>query len=211
MKITPIAQQAARLTRPACLAAGLAAAVSPRPALAQSGPDRPLLQPTRDVTVTYQVDAPQVPVREVRVEIAAGLRRARIDAGDATSLLLDPVAGQGVVMLNGLHVYSRLPGRGRDLEDYLLDPAMRFSRAGSAIVAGLACTEWRVTAPRGTGTGCVTADGVLLRFAGTDNRDRQGSLVASAVQYGPLAPSLFVPPADFHALSFPGAFAGSSP
>ena len=182
----------------AVLFAGLA-----RPEAAGAAQDRPLLRPTHDVTVSYDVDAPQVPVREVRAQIAADLRRARIDSGDSTSLLLDPVSGQGVLMLNGLHMYSPLPGRGRSLEEYLLDPGMQFTRAGSAIVAGLPCTEWRVRSPRGAGTGCVTADGVLLRFNGTDARGRQGSLVATEVRYGPLAPSLFVPPADFHQMSLP--------
>ena len=142
-------------------------------------------------------------MRQVRALIAADLRRARIDSGDSTSLLLDPASGQGVLMLNGLHTYSPLPGRGRGLQEYLLDPAMQFTRAGSATVAGLPCTEWRVRSPRGAGTGCVTADGVLLRFAGTDSRGRQGSLVATEVRYGALAPSLVVPPADVHQMTLP--------
>jgi hypothetical protein len=186
------------LTVVAALAAGAAA-----PQVAVAAQDRPLLRPTRDVTVSYDVDAPQVPVREVRAAIAAELRRARIDGDDSTTLLLDPVSGQGVLMLNGLHMYSLLPGRGHSLEEYLLDPGMQFTRAGGATVAGLPCTEWRVRSTRGAGTGCVTADGVLLRFAGTDARGRQGSLVATEVHYGALAPSLFVPPADFHQMTLP--------
>lgn len=173
------------------------------PGVAAAAQDRPLLRPAHDVTVSYDVDAPQVPVRQVRAMIAADLRRARIDSGDSTSLLLDPVSGQGVLVLNGLHMYSPLPGRGRGLQEYLLDPGMQFTRAGSATVAGLPCTEWRVRSPRGAGTGCVTADGVLLRFSGTDSRGRQGSLVATEVHYGALAPSLFVPPADFHQMTLP--------
>ncbi len=184
------------------LAALLAAGLPATPA-ALAAQDRPLLRPTHDVTVSYDVDAPQVPVRQVRAQIAAGLRRARIDSGDATTLLLDPVSGQGVLMLNGLHMYSVLAGRGRGLDEYLLDPSMQFTRAGTATVAGLPCTEWHVRSPRGAGTGCVTGDGVLLRFSGTDSRGRAGSLVATDVREGPLAPSLFVPPADFHQMTLP--------
>lgn len=182
----------------ALLAAGLLAAPAVRAAQ-----DRPVLRPAHDVTVSYDVDAPQVPVRQVRAQIAAGLRRARIDSGDATTLLLDPISGQGVLMLNGLHMYSVLAGRGHSLDEYLLDPSMQFTRAGTATVAGLPCTEWHVRSKQGAGTGCVTADGVLLRFAGTDSRGRQGSLVATDVRTGPLAPSLFVPPADFHQMTLP--------
>ncbi len=187
---------------------GLAAAAtllagSILPGVADAAQDRPLLRPAHDVTVSYDVDAPQVPVRQVRAQIAADLRRVRIDSGDSTSLLLDPVSGQGVLILSGLHMYSPLPGRGRSLEEYLLDPGMRFTRAGGATVAGLPCEEWRVRSSRGAGVGCVTADGVLLRFAGTDARGRQGSLVATEVHYGALAPSLFVPPADFHQMTLP--------
>ena len=198
-------QSASRPARQALagLSALLAAVLAPGLPAAGAAQDRPLLRPAHDVTVSYDVDAPQVPVRQVVAQIAAGLRRARIDSGDATTLLLDPVSGQGVLMLNGLHMYSVLSGRGHDLDEYLLDPSMQFTRAGTATVAGLPCTEWHVRSPRGAGTGCVTADGVLLRFAGTDSRGRQGSLVATDVRAGPLAPSLFVPPAGFHQMTLP--------
>lgn len=189
--------------RPVARAFAVPAALVAILAAAPAAQDRPLLRPTHDVTVSYDVDAPQVPVRQVVARIAADLRRARIDSGDSTTLLLDPVSGQGVLMLNGLHMYSVLAGRGHSLDEYLLDPSMQFTRAGSATVAGLACTEWHVRSKQGTGTGCVTADGVLLRFAGTDLRGRQGSLVATDVRAGPLAPSLFVPPADFHQMTLP--------
>lgn len=183
--------------------AALLASALPAAHAARAAADRPLLRPSHDVTVSYDVDAPQVPVRQVVAQLAAGLRHARIDSGDATTLLLDPVSGQGVLMLNGLHMYSVLSGRGHSLDEYLLDPSMQFTRAGGATVAGLPCTEWHVRSPRGAGTGCVTADGVLLRFSGTDARGRAGSLVATAVHAGPLAPSLFVPPADFHQMTLP--------
>ncbi len=174
------------------------------PAAALAAPERPALFPTRDVTVSYQVHASGTDVREATAQIAAGGAHVRIEAPQmAGAMLLDRDANSMTMVLSGLHMYSVMRGRGHMVDEFLLDPRLRFTRAGGGSVAGLPCTDWRVSSPRGQGTGCVTSDGVLLRFDGQDERGRAASLLATGVHYGAIPAASFQPPSGFSEVTLP--------
>ncbi|HTW29712.1 MAG TPA: hypothetical protein VME92_21490, partial [Acetobacteraceae bacterium] len=102
------------------------------------------------------------------------------------------------------HVYMQGP-MPSGAADYLsLSPDMHFTRIGSATVAGQPCVVWQMQATDGNGTGCVTADGVILRASGSDVKGQKGGVDALTVSYHPLPDSLFGPPPGFRRVSPPG-------
>lgn len=171
-----------------------------RVALAQA----PAFLPTRDVTVTYSVTGiGRAGPSEVRVAVAAGGVRARIDAPDLPGyLLIDRAHGQVSMVLEGPRIYVDVPGAMARTEAYLPDRRARFLRLGVDHIAGYRCTAWQMTGPKGDASGCLTDDGVILR--GTElSRDGMVRVVATAVAYGTLPAATFVPPPGFRHLALP--------
>lgn len=174
-------------------------------ALAQ---ERPRVQPTRDVTVTYRVDgdaAQAIPGGidgPLRVSWdAAGQRLRAAPAGRPQAIIVDLPRHTASLVDDAMRAVLALPVRSADLNPLVMDGA-RFTRAGTATVAGLSCTTWAVQAKRGNGTVCLTADGVPLRGEGSIN-GRPGSFTATSVAYGPVAPDLFTAPPGYFAMNFP--------
>jgi hypothetical protein len=62
---------------------------------------------------------------------------------------------------------------------------------------------WAIRSQKIDGTGCVTADGVILRADGLFS-GRPGRMVAQSVSYGKQPESAFVPPDGFTRMSLPG-------
>jgi hypothetical protein len=83
---------------------------------------------------------------------------------------------------------------------FALADARRFTRKGTATVAGIRCTVWQVAADAASGTACITADGVPLSASGHDSSGRAGSLEAVRVEYGRQDRALFFPPAGLKRL-----------
>ena len=149
-----------------CLAVVLAGLAICRVALAQ---EAPLLQPTRDVDVTYRVPVPGS-------DRAALLQRLRWSAARHQQRVDLPTSGNWMVLDFAAHRMALVRDETHEVVDL---PAPRsadqpgagsgFLRKGSGTVAGLACTEWRTIDTRGQETlACYTDDGVLLRAtAGT--------------------------------------------
>ena len=79
----------------------------------------------------------------------------------------------------------------------------RFTRRGAQRLLGLDCTDWAIHSPKIEGTGCITADGVVLRAEGVID-GRPGSMTAQSVAYGKQPPSAFVPPDGYARLALPG-------
>ncbi len=165
------------------LAAGVARAEAPL-----------ALRPLRDVDVTYKV-----PVRSPtdanllqRLRWSASLQRQRVDL---------PTSGNWMTLDFANHRMELVRDESREVIDL---PAPRsaeqpgagagYARLGPAVVAGLACTEWRTIDTRGQESiACYTDDGVLLRA-------RQGDRVlmeAVSVKYSLQDASLFDPPASY--------------
>ena len=194
--------------------------MTPRPALplaalvllavlvgtAAAAQDRPLVQPTRDVTVTYRVEgaaADAIPggiSGPLRLSWDAAHQRLRAEAdGRPQAVLVDLPHRTATMLDTAMRAVVALPLREKDLQALTLAGA-RLTRRGSGDVAGRACTNWDVQASRGAGTVCLTADGVALRGEGMVN-GRQGSFTATDVVFGPVPPELFAVPSG---LLFPG-------
>lgn len=171
--------------------------------------DRPLLQPSRDVTVTYRVGgaaASAIPggvAGPLRLFWDAARQRLRAEAGGRPQAVLVDLPNRTATMLDdAMRAVVALPVRERDLQPLTLDGA-RLTRRGNGSVAGIACTDWNVKASRGSGTVCLTPDGVALRANGTVD-GRQGSFTATSVRYGEVAPGLFTVPPGYFALDLAG-------
>lgn len=171
--------------------AALAACLLAGPALAADV--RPALLPARDAAVTYRVAGGAGLVR-VAFRGGGGAMRFEME-GQASYGILDRQAGVLVLVLAGGRLRTDLPV-GDEIERFLHGAASAdYARRGEDVIAGQRCTIWQARAPEGDGTGCLTADGVLLRGTGQDRQGHTVSLEAVDVSYAPLPPAAFVPPA----------------
>lgn len=187
---------------------GLLAAPALSPALAQ---DRPAMVPTRDVSITYRVAAAQpganqagtdmrmswlVTEQKLRVDMPGGMGWSVVDQRTQTMFIV--MEHQRMVM-----AVPTQPGAGGiNLPTQPPDSA-RFTRAGTATIAGLTCTLWRYEDTKARGEACLTADGVMLRSSGT-HAGQTGTLEATAVTYGPQDPARFRIPEGYQSMAIPG-------
>ena len=156
--------------------------------------DKPPLQPTRDVDVTYRVPVPGA-------DNAALLQRLRWSAERRQQRVDLPTSGNWMVLDFATHRMALVRDETREVVDLPAPLSAEqagggagFTRMGSSTVAGLACTQWRTVDTRGQETiACYTADGVLLRAAA-------GSRVlmeAVGVKYETQGAAVFGLPADY--------------
>lgn len=189
--------------------------------------ERPLIQPTRDVAVTYETNGPAGPPtgpatgpatgpgaaaaapRTLRILYSAAAHRVRVESQGSDRqgfAIMDRTAHSMTVVMPEQQRYIEMPMRAGTQQDFMAPPpSMHFTRKGSDSIAGVACTVWETTDtanPTLAGTACITADGVMLRAAG---RDGKHTLLATKVEYGPLSPDLFSPPAGFQKMELPTA------
>jgi hypothetical protein len=171
--------------------------------------ERPRVTPERDVDVTYAVrakghDDVQKTTRMAYSTAAAGFRID--DAEQPGFMLMEPRDGTMRVVSDKQKAVVALP---REMSSGgLWDPAVRFTRLGTATVAGIACTEWRTTLPppkKGELVSepqdiCLSADGVALRFT-----DIVETRLATAVIFAPQDASRFRAPAGYRAMSLADA------
>ncbi len=173
----------------ACLACAFAA-LAPA-AFAQ---DAPLLQPTRDVDVTYRVPVPGADSAALlqRLRWSASRHQQRVDLPTSGNwMMLDFTAHRMALVRDETHEVVDLPApRSADQPG----AGSGFLRRGAGIVAGLACTEWRTIDTRGQETlACYTDDGVLLRAtAGT-----RVLMEAVGVKYETQGDAVFALPAGY--------------
>jgi len=132
----------------------------------------------------------------------------RIDMPDRGSVIYDMGRERADWLLPKGGVYFEIPVGGSLAGTFLPDRGARFAEMGHAVVAGLPCTEWRVSTSQGSGTACVTTDGVILRAEGGDTRGTTGTIVATNVSFGPQPADLFVPPPGAQRLSIPTKIPG---
>ncbi len=178
----------------------LACAANP----AGAAPDRPRILPDRDVTVQYAVtsSAPGAPAN-VTAHIASD-GHVRIDTPDRGSFLYASGSSKARWVMPQGGLYLEVPV-GIALAGALAPgPDVHFTRIGRATVAGLSCTQWQVSVPRGSGTACVTDDGVILRGEGEDGRGHTGSILATQVAFAQQPADLFEPPPGAQRFSLPG-------
>lgn len=181
------------------------AMVAVAPALAQQ--KVPTL-PQHDVGVVYRLQGAAMDAvpgglpETVKLSWDAAGRRLRVEPqGRSQVLLVDLAVPKAELIDTGLHGVIALPMRAKDIEPITLQDA-RLTRRGAAVVAGLACTDYDVTAKRGHGVVCLTQDGVALR--GSGNVDgKHGSFIALSVTPGPLPPGSFDVPSGYMRLAIP--------
>ena len=176
----------------------VAAASLPTLAVAQ-----PRLVPGGDVNVLYRLDgaaADQIPGGApggVRLEWDAGGQRLRAEpVGQPVYAITDLRRRVADIVFAAQSSVLELPLRGGDPQTLLAGADARFTRKGTGTVLGMECTEWTIQARHVDATGCVTADGIVLRAEGTWN-GQPGRATAQSVARGPIPDSAFVPPANF--------------
>ena len=159
----------------------------PVPAAAQS----PLLLPTRDVDITYEVTRPHLPKISQRVRWLAREHLERIDGPDKSTTIFDHNAHDVTLLIPATRSYRKLEGAaGQHLAP---DPGVAIKRGGDAIVAGLHCTDWSWMEDVESRVVCVTADGVLLRSVVDGEKVRE----ARSVSYGAQSAELFQIPKGY--------------
>ena len=157
-----------------------------------SGQTIPTYLPTRDVAVTYHVGSPQGGAQDLQAAWSSRLGRGRIEVGPVV-LLVDAQARTAKLVMEQAGVVLDLPSA--NVDAYLPGAGTTFVRGDAGMVAGLRCTNWRAQSARGSGTACLTDDGVLLRGTGLDRNGHGGTIEATSVTYGAQPPALFQPPA----------------
>ncbi len=172
-------------------------------ALARAAQDVPALRPTRDVAVVYRVVGSPPPSG---VEQAHTIRMMWGDRGQELRVEIDRQRAAALIDFKRQRVTMLVEPQRLALE-FTLDPRLipgfvipaeaHISRVGTDTVAGQSCEMWSLTGPRGTGTACITSDGLVLRARGTMANAGTGRLEAVSVTYGPRPSALFAPPPDF--------------
>jgi hypothetical protein len=181
--------------------------LAPTVALAQ---DYPTIEPQRPVAITY--DLSSTATGRMRIEAFADPAQqvARLQLGQGSDYVLLDRAGERVMLVSPdkglIFVVSSAGMLHRRLGP---DSGLRFQRTGHRMIAGEGCTVWTVLGPSGSGDACITHDGVVLEGAGQGDRPDDngqipsGHLLATAVSYAPLPPSLFAPPPGLQEVDLP--------
>ena len=188
--------------------AGLAVVVlAAAPAVAQ---ERPLFAPTRDVTIDYSVDGKGPGAnqpRSIKMSISAGGARMRIEGQGAPGyMIMDRAGGHTTMVMEQQHAYADMPTSPAMANMFAFSDKTGFARKGSDTVAGQSCTVWEVHRDTGTGTACITADGLLLRG---DSADGNSHLIATKISYGSLPDSVFQPPTGYKKMDIPAMSQGA--
>jgi hypothetical protein len=180
------------------------------PAMAQ---ERPVMVPTRDVAVSYRVTAGQGQGHELRMAWLVAERKLRVDAVGAPGWsVIDQRAKRMLVVMEQQRAVLEVPANSGPggLSIPTEPPASaRFTKGGSATVAGLRCTLWRYEDGDKQGETCLTADGVMLRSSGGQG-GRTGAVEATAVAYGAQDPARFRAPAGYPVMQLPPGLAPSA-
>jgi hypothetical protein len=154
--------------------------------------DSPVLLPSRDVDVTYDVTRPQKPKVRERVRWLAAEHLERVDASGRATTIFDHEAHAITLLTPATRTFRKLdqaPRRALEPE-----PGAVLKRGAEAVVAGLPCTHWSWTEDGGEQhTVCATADGVILRLI----VDGQTFIQARSVKYGSQKADLFRVPANY--------------
>ena len=155
---------------------------------------KPVLQPTRDVDVTYKVPVPTASGTALlqRLRWSTATRRQRVDL---------PTSGNWMVVDFAQHRMALVRDQSHEVVDLpapqssdLPGGGAGYTRQSPATVAGIACTEWRTIDTRGQETlACYTDDGVLLRARSGD----RVLMEAVSVHFVSQDPAIFQAPPEY--------------
>ncbi len=166
--------------------------------------DRPAIIPTADAAITYRLSGSPGGggaggrLTELRMSFLAARQLVRLDAGPGSFIVADSRARSGFMVMEAQRMVMDLPA-GNNAAAALPRESAAYTREGTATIAGLPCTIWRVTDEGRTSRACLTADGLLLRAEGEG-----GAMEATAVSRAPLDPARFQRPAGFQSMQIPG-------
>jgi hypothetical protein len=165
--------------------------------------DRPAFLPNRDVLVGYDVAAPGRAAKTYQLSYDAADQRARIDdPAQGVYFLVDLPAGSARLVVPALHSVVDAPDLSA-LTAQINDAGnARFTPLGPGHYAGLNCQKFLVLSSQGSGTVCLTADGVILHFAGHDARG-SAEVTAEQVSYQTVSQDALAPPDGFSAITLP--------
>ena len=169
--------------------------------------DRPPLLPARDVAVDYRATAAGR-TTSLRVLYSAVTERLRAEAaGQSTYLIIDGRAHTAHVVMDRQRSVLDVPFDTERWRGFILSPRATFTRQGTERMLGLTCTDWKVSGPQGSGTACVTDDGVILRGAASgaapDGHEGTAGIQATSVHYGPQPEGIFAIPAGYKSIAMP--------
>ena len=182
-------------------------------ALPATAQDRPILYPTRDVSVLYRFTGPQADGQEMRVSWLSAEQKLRTDMpGGMGWAVLDRRSQRAFMVMDAQRVVMQMPlggagGAGGPALPEIGEKA-RFTRGGDATVAGHSCTIWRFQEGQNSGEACITKDGVMLRSSGSYDGHR-GGMEARQVTYGAQDAARFRPPGGYRVVQMPGAMPGA--
>ena len=123
--------------------------------------ESPLLLPTRDVDITYDVTLPSQPRVRERMRWLAAEQLERVDGPHKSTTIFNRRAREIIHLSSANRTFRQLDMPRRPEEPA---PETILKRGNESVVAGLHCVNWSWTEDVETRTVCMTEDGVLLRF-----------------------------------------------
>ncbi len=170
--------------------------------------DHPVFLPTQDVAVTYTLNAPGRAPASYQLEYDAADQRARVDdPAHGSFFLIDLPAGAAQLIVPAMHSAIAAPDFSNLTRQIADADGARFTPLGQGVYAGLRCAKYLVLNSQGSGTACITPEGVILHFAGHDAHGA-AEVTATAVAFGPQPPQDFSAPPGFINVTLPpGALA----
>jgi hypothetical protein len=173
------------------------------PALAQTPP----FLPGRDVSVSYELAAPGRATQDYQLSYNAARELARVDSAQGIYVLANLPSGQAQVVIPALHAYVEAPDLSNLTQMISTAGGAHFTPLGPGNFAGLPCEKYLVLNAQGTGTTCITSDGVVLHFSGHDSHG-SAEVTALSVTYTPQPADNFGTPDGFSQITLPpGALA----
>lgn len=165
--------------------------------------EHPAFLPTRDVAVSYTVSAAGRAPAQYQLQYDAADERARIDdPAHGTYFLADLPAGRAQLVVPGLHSVVDAPDLSAFTAQISNAGNARFTPLGPGRYAGLGCEKYLVLSQQGTGTACLTSDGVILHFSGHDAHG-SADITATSVSYQPVSPGDLASPVGYSAINLP--------
>jgi hypothetical protein len=171
----------------------------------------PRILPDHDVAVTYRALVPGHPPGTYRVRYQAASQRAHASAlsgeGAGLQFLLDIPEGSGDLIMPQTRTIVPLPDLSDIIHRVMAAQDAKFTKLGTAMIAGHACTKYLILSPKGDGTACLTRGGVPLAASA---KDRRGSLTVTALNVAdsPQPPDAFTPPPGYSTLNLPPSMLG---
>ena len=169
----------------------------------QAVAEAPAYLPTRDVSITYNLSEPGHRDATYQLAYDAAGQRARIDdPAQGTYFLVNLPDGTAQLVVPALHSTVNAPDLSALTRQINTAGQARFTALGPGHYAGLTCETYLVLSDQGTGTACLTPDGVTLHFTGHDSHG-SAEITAVSVSYQHNPSYLFSPPLGNSSINLP--------